>query len=92
METSTPIWRTPEFWRRLAEEWRGPETYTTCEGICRQLSIGFPNNLMPSELAELLWKFAPSKGSAYFFPVGNSFRHLREELCDKIADHLESCQ
>lgn len=84
-----PIWRTPEFWRELAEEWRGPETLSTTQGICRQLASN--NNLTFIDLdraVDLLHEFAPTfRPRPYFFPIGD--RASRAALCDKIADHLE---
>ena len=91
METpSTPIWRTPEFWRKLAKEWRGPETFATDKGICRQLICALQGSSKSTEAREFLEKFRPAHAKAYFFLIGDESRHLRAELCDKIADHLEN--
>lgn len=88
MET-LPIWRTPEFWRKLAEEWRGPETFVTDEGICGQLVCKLDGLKASSDARGFLEEFRPSRNKAYFFPIGGPFRPHRAELCERIATHLE---
>lgn len=83
-----PIWRTPEFWRKLAEEWRGPETPATNRGICRQLIYKIRDISSRWATEDLVYQFRPSNCGLYFFPIGD--RASRASLCDKIADHLEN--
>lgn len=84
----TPIWKTPEFWRERAEEWRGPLTANTTRGICLQLFCVLDDTESLSNATDLLHEFDPTKGTkGYFFELGD--RASRAALCDKIADHLE---
>lgn len=71
METQPPIWKTPKFWRKLAEEWRGPETFVTDEGICGQLVCKLDGLKASSDAREFLEEFRPSHNKAYFFPIGD---------------------
>ena len=83
-----PIWRTPEFWRELAKEWRGPETKETNRGICQQLIYTISNVASRWEAEDLVYQFRPPNCGLYFFPIGD--RASRAALCDKIATHLEN--
>lgn len=88
METPTPIWKTPAFWRECAEEWRGPANENTRRGICLQLLCKLDAVEIFSAASDFLHEFDPTNGTqCYFFELGD--RASRAALCDKIADHLE---
>ena len=87
MNTPTPIWKTPEFWRGLAAEWRGPWTEATGKGICQQLAYRVNPFSIRWEAEAFAYQFRPPNTGLYFFPLGD--RTSRVELCDHIADTLE---
>jgi len=95
-----PIWKTPQFWRDRAAEWRGPRTDHTGFGICYQATVGITESPGSAEwystyahINAFIEQYWPSKlytSDGYFFPIGD--RASRAALCDRIADDLEKQQ
>jgi len=86
-----PIWKTPQFWRDRAAEWRGPWTQRTAEGLCRQLEFALRDiRVYGRDAYHFLQVYKPEGSLLYWFPLSD--RASRAALCDRIADDLEKQQ
>lgn len=93
-QTPPPRFYTEQFWKELAEEWRGKITDLTASGICFQAAEKLRTEKdYYWRICAFMSQYAPEHfkdKTDYFFPISNpESRVLRAELCERIAADMK---
>lgn len=92
-QTLPPRFYTEQFWKELAEEWRGNVTDLTTSGICFQAAEKFYTEKdYYWKICDFMGQYAPEHikdKTDYFWSVCDESRPLRAELCERIAADMK---
>lgn len=92
-QTLPPRFYTEQFWKELAEEWRGEETNLTNSGICFQAAEKLRGEKdYYWKVCHFMEQYAPEHikdKNDYFWPPTDKSRLLRAELCERIAKDMK---
>ena len=92
-QTLPPRFYTEQFWKELAEEWRGKVTNLTYSGICFQAAEKLRTEKdYYWKICDYMKQYAPERIKDkldYFWPATDKSRPLRAELCERIAADMK---